>query len=185
MTQEPSELSKVGLPSAIEKLAAEGLKAHGFDTNGLPLKEIREAFAQAPIERLAEPEAGLNALRDEIHMNALTHNWWSPAKTFGEALMLVVSEVAEAIEEYRDHHPVGDIYYHSAGFDNRYPTGQYPAQDEEHNPLKPEGIPVELADVIIRVLDMCGYWGIDIEEAMRLKMAFNRTRESRHGGKLL
>jgi NTP pyrophosphatase (non-canonical NTP hydrolase) len=50
--------------------------------------------------------------------------------------------------------------------------------------LKPEGIPSELADVIIRVLDMCGALGIDIAAALADKMAFNETRPYRHGGKL-
>lgn len=33
---------------------------------------------------------------------------------------------------------------------------------------KPEGIPIELADVIIRILDYCGYAGIDIEVTPRM-----------------
>lgn len=50
--------------------------------------------------------------------------------------------------------------------------------------LKPEGIPSELADIIIRVLDVCGFHGIDIAAAIADKMAFNETRQYRHGGKL-
>jgi hypothetical protein len=49
--------------------------------------------------------------------------------------------------------------------------------------LKPEGIPSELADIIIRVLDICGYHKIDIAAAIADKMAFNDTRDYRHGGK--
>ena len=48
---------------------------------------------------------------------------------------------------------------------------------------KPEGIPIELADVIIRVLDYCGYAGIDIDAAISQKHEYNRTRPYRHGGK--
>lgn len=50
--------------------------------------------------------------------------------------------------------------------------------------LKPEGIPSELADIIIRVLDICGTHGIDIASAIADKMAYNETRSYRHGGKL-
>lgn len=49
--------------------------------------------------------------------------------------------------------------------------------------LKPEGIPSELADIIIRVLDICGANRIDIAAAIADKMAYNETREYRHGGK--
>ena len=41
----------------------------------------------------------------------------------------------------------------------------------------------ELADVIIRVLDYCGYAGIDIDAAISQKHEYNRTRPYRHGGK--
>lgn len=46
-----------------------------------------------------------------------------------------------------------------------------------------ESIPIELADVIIRVLDYCGYAGIDIDAAISQKHEYNKTRPYRHGGK--
>lgn len=48
---------------------------------------------------------------------------------------------------------------------------------------KPEGIHTELADVIIRVLDYCGYAGIDIDAAISQKHEYNKSRPYRHGGK--
>jgi NTP pyrophosphatase (non-canonical NTP hydrolase) len=41
----------------------------------------------------------------------------------------------------------------------------------------------ELADVCIRVFDLCGSRGIDLEAAITKKMEFNRTRSYKHGGK--
>ena len=41
----------------------------------------------------------------------------------------------------------------------------------------------ELADIIIRALDTAVTWDIDIEHAIAVKMAYNRTREHKHGGK--
>lgn len=42
----------------------------------------------------------------------------------------------------------------------------------------------ELADVLIRIFDLCGHTGWDLEHAITTKMAFNKTRSYRHGGKL-
>jgi hypothetical protein len=50
---------------------------------------------------------------------------------------------------------------------------------------KPEGIAVELADCIIRILDWCGREGIDIDAIIRQKHEYNKSRPFRHGGKLL
>lgn len=42
----------------------------------------------------------------------------------------------------------------------------------------------ELADICIRVFDLCGHKGIDLDSAILAKMARNRERTYRHGGKL-
>lgn len=39
----------------------------------------------------------------------------------------------------------------------------------------------ELADVVIRVCDLAGYLGADLERAIHKKMAVNRTRPRKHG----
>jgi NTP pyrophosphatase (non-canonical NTP hydrolase) len=41
----------------------------------------------------------------------------------------------------------------------------------------------ELADVCIRVFDLCGYKGIDLEYHILKKMEYNKSRPFRHGGK--
>lgn len=50
---------------------------------------------------------------------------------------------------------------------------------------KPCGIPTELADAVIRILDTCEVNGIDLGFEIERKMAYNETRAIRHGGRLL
>lgn len=111
----------------------------------------------------------------ECYETAKEKGWWDDApgpddRGFHDMvagkLMLIVSEAAEALEDLRDPKKrVGDLLMYTTG--------------------KPYGFPSELADIVIRVFDLAGYLGIDLDEAIRLKMAHNRTREFRHGGKRL
>jgi NTP pyrophosphatase (non-canonical NTP hydrolase) len=41
----------------------------------------------------------------------------------------------------------------------------------------------ELADVVIRIGDLCGELGIDLEKEIRIKMDYNRQRPYKHGKK--
>ena len=109
----------------------------------------------------------INELAKEIHVNAVNHGWWDEERAFGELLCLIHSEVSEALEEYRNGHEINETYY---------------STDKQGN-KKMEGIPSELADIIIRVLDLCGAYGIDIGQVLDEKMAYNRTRTYKHGGK--
>ena len=85
-------------------------------------------------------------------------------------IALIAGEAHEAIEEIRDGHGIRETYYSHIG----------------EGPLdKPEGVPSEIADVIIRALDFANSWGIDIEAAIDEKLAYNATRGHRHGGKRL
>ncbi len=113
-----------------------------------------------------------------IHDWAVSKGWWSDA--FGaqghgtlswsqnqhhrgvacEKLLLIHSEVSEAAEEIRN----ADL--------------PKPLTD------KPEGFGVELADVAIRLFDLCEVCGIDLEQEIANKMIYNRSRPYKHGGKL-
>lgn len=46
-----------------------------------------------------------------------------------------------------------------------------------------ENFAEELADVCIRIFDLCGYKGIDLEAAILHKMERNKVRSYKHGGK--
>lgn len=106
----------------------------------------------------------LQALVDEAHRNAVDKGWYDIPRSFGEAVALIHSEVSEALEDYRNGYAITEIYFEGD---------------------KPCGIPVEFADVLVRIFDVCGEYDIDLEHALATKMAYNRTRPKRHGGKVI
>lgn len=106
----------------------------------------------------------LNTTAEKVHNNAVQHGWWDKPPSLPESLMLCVGELSEAMEEYRNHHLANEIYYKDG---------------------KLEGVPIELADTIIRILDICAYYEIDIDSAVKDKMEYNKSRSFRHGGKRL
>lgn len=115
----------------------------------------------------------IRELQTIAHANAVEKGWWDgyprgengalvlTADQVLAKLALVHSEVSEAAECVRDH---------DLGFRRR-------------DDGKPEGLPVELADTVIRLLDLCGALGIDLEAALLAKHSYNLTRPRRHGGK--
>lgn len=105
----------------------------------------------------------LNTLAQRIHDNAVAKGFWKANQDDGMKLMLIVSELAEALEELRKGYGVQLVYY------------------TEEAPTKPEGFGVELADAIIRILDLCAWHRIDIDALVEMKMAYNETRPHMHG----
>jgi NTP pyrophosphatase (non-canonical NTP hydrolase) len=106
-----------------------------------------------------------NELAEIVVIGAREKGFWStaPQQQDSGKLMLMVSELSEAMEELRSGHDRNEVYYSETG--------------------KPEGVPIELADCLIRILDYCGQWGIDIDMAVAEKMAYNKTRPYKHGNK--
>lgn len=125
-----------------------------------------------PCERLH-----LEEMTAEIRKVNEEHGWREGTNTFGDYLALLHSEISEALEAYRDH-GVADAT--EAAQPVQYgPTGL------PTNLPKPEGVGSEFADVLIRLLDTCDVYGIDLVAEYRRKIAYNRTRPFKHGGRAL
>jgi len=91
----------------------------------------------------------LNELAQLCHAIAVEKGFWEKERNVGEALMLIVTELAEAMEAHR----IKD----DANFKE------------------------EIADSFIRLLDLCGGLGIDIEDEIYRKSTKNKNRPYKHG----
>lgn len=78
-----------------------------------------------------------------------------------EKLVLIHSELSEALEEVRSGVPLQATRFNEKG--------------------KPEGFAIELADAIIRIADLAGGVGINLEHAVEQKMRYNESRPFKHG----
>ena len=132
-------------------------------------------------------------LCEESHQTASDKGWWEEECNVGEKLMLIVTELAEAMEDVRN----SDIDISKMYFEIKDPQfadeiGRVvPATDylwdlfwKNPQHYKPVGFPSELADVLIRIGDLCGFLGINLDQAVQAKFVYNKTRKYRHGGKL-
>lgn len=100
----------------------------------------------------------INEIAKLIHENAINHGWWEVKRKFAEIAALIHTEISEAVEADRIKAPL--VYYKNG---------------------KPEGVAVELIDCVIRIFDYLEHEGVDIEEVIAQKHAYNLTREYKHG----
>lgn|SRR6266498_4798570 len=105
----------------------------------------------------------MSEMQELIFKTAVEKGWWEGEPNIPEKLMLIVSEASEALEDYRNGKDLTETTYTNG---------------------KPEGFPTELSDIVIRVLDLAGYLGIDMASAIAEKHNFNITRSYKHGGKI-
>lgn len=137
-------------------------------------KELQHMTAQ---QRTAYEGFTLNEWAQEIHEYARNKGWWdSPTdRNFGDLCALLHTEISEAYEEYRNGHAPDERYYNPERL-VQDETGKYWP--------KPEGIPSELADIMIRLFDLFGHYYINIEQVLIEKHLYNLHRPYRHGGKV-
>jgi len=123
----------------------------------------------------------ISDLMHEANSTATEKGWWEKDKPFSESIALMHSELSEALEEWRKFGLNRDaLLYTKVGANNWTREHVFTFRDGD----KPEGIAAELADVLIRIFDVSQQHNIPLIEAIRVKMAFNKTRSHRHGNKL-
>lgn len=108
-----------------------------------------------------EVKDAAHALQEVCHAASFNAGWWVNTKTgvdtrdnpmcFSQKLMLIVSEVAEAMEGDR-----------KSLMDDKLP----------HRPMRE----VELADAVIRIFDLAGAYNMDLGGAIAEKLAYNAQR---------
>lgn len=134
----------------------------------------------------------LTSLAQQIHTENRGKGFWDQPRALTETTMLIVTELAEAVEEDRAGRP--GLWYHDAqngedreasdvwvdpGSGDAYRDDL--SEEDDWDNLKPEGIDVELIDALIRLLDLLGSRGTDVDELIRIKRAYNSSRPAKHG----
>lgn len=118
-------------------------------------------------KRKREFKEGFHYVQNLVWTNAHDHGWWEEDRSIGDLIALVHTELSEAFEEFRNGRAPDEVYYNL------------------ENPDKPEGFGVELADAVIRIMDIAEQEKIDLAALIMLKHEYNKSRPYKHGGKRL
>ena len=127
----------------------------------------------------------INELAKEIHLNAKSKGFFDEPKNTGEMLCLIHSEVSEALEADRKNHYAVKSFNLENNIDINdldSPSKKQYFQQEFEVSIK-NSFEDELADIMIRVMDLASFKGIDLEYHIKMKMAYNSMREHKHGKK--
>ena len=118
----------------------------------------------------------LNDLAQEIHAENLQRGFWETKPPIPELLMLVVSELAEALEADRKDQFTSkdDIEFVNSNADEAERLAVFSSNIK--NTFEDE-----IADAIIRLFDLSAGLGIDLDAHVKAKRAYNRTRPHKHG----
>ena len=117
---------------------------------------------------------GLNKSAQAIHSNNKAKGFWDKDRNVGEMLMLVVSELGEAMEAHRK-----GRFTDSCEPDIK----DIPPTITDFEVRVKDTFEDEIADAVIRLMDLSAGLGIDLEWHINAKINYNKTRPFLHGKK--
>lgn len=131
----------------------------------------------------------LNELTERAHLNAKLKGFHDRKRELGTSLMLVVSELGEALEAHRE----GERFTikltpeewqeatRLSGHGEYKEAFQYLRERVKHQ--RSDHWKEEIADTYIRLGDLCGEYRVNAEKEVQDKMSINAKRAMRHGKK--
>lgn len=128
--------------------------------------------------------AGLNDSAKLIHEQNKAKGFWDSERNVGELLMLVTSELGEGMEAHRKGKFADwDAYDRTIKSIPNISTDAEILSDKNHafKSYVKDTFEDEIADAVIRLLDMAAGLGIDLEKQINEKVAYNKSRERLHG----
>lgn len=115
----------------------------------------------------------LNNIRDLAYKNAVEHGWHETERPIEHWLCLIIGELSEAVEADRKYKRA-DYDLFRANINTQQPEGSEQAHWDycfEH--FIKDTVEDELADVVIRALDLAGTLNVDLENVPTVKNYIN------------
>jgi len=127
---------------------------------------------------------GINETAVEAHRIAKEKGFWDkPSWNLGEKLMLITSELGEALEaDRKNHYSASDKFNDVLDEYVCVPIPQETYVNAFTSNIK-DSFEDELADAVIRLFDLAGKMNVDLEYHIKHKMRYNATRDKLHGKK--
>lgn len=125
----------------------------------------------------------INDICKEVYEANLLKGFDVKIQDIGKTLMLVNSELCEALEADRKDKYVlpRNLRTFESDHDNKWERQAHDAFSFESN-IK-DRFEDEIADTFIRLMDLVGAFDIDIDKHIELKRTYNSLRSFKHGGK--
>lgn len=110
-----------------------------------------------------------NSFQKECYDNAKVHGFHTSDASVDDPELLSLQFSRRLLHINREVSEAHDLHHQGYAPDAEWSVGE-----------KLEGIPIELADIVIRVVDMAETYGIDLGSAIARKMKYNESRPYLH-----